>query len=132
MLVLLIVLLTVTTVILGLRTWGTFALLRSAYEAGVLRTSSVRLWMTLRYVAATYRAPEAALREQLRLPADTEPDTTLLSLARHTGFSPPDYVRHVQLAIAAVASVPFDSSGVGQTGSLGAAGDTFVSAVRLC
>ncbi len=129
MLVLLIVLLTVATVILGLRTWGTFTLLRSAYEAGVPRTSSVRPWMTLRYVAATYRAPEAALREQLRLPPDTEPNTTLLSLARHTGVSPPDYVRHVQLAIAAVASVPFDSSGVGQTGSLGAAGDTFVSAV---
>lgn len=129
LLVVLIVLATVATTVLGMRTWGTFTLLRSAYEAGAPQTSSVRPWMTLRYIAATYRAPEAALGEQLQLPPDTDPDTTLLSLARRTGVTPPDYVRRAQLAIAAIASVPFDSSGSGHTGWLGTAGDTFVSAV---
>ena len=50
-------------------------------------------------------------------------------LAKRTGVSPPDYVRRVQLAIAAVASVPIDSSGARHTGWLGTAGDTFVSLV---
>ena len=129
LLVVFVVLATVATAVLGLRTWGTFTLLRSAYEAGVPQTSSVRPWMTLRYVATTYRAPEAALREQLQVPTDTDPDRTLLSLAKRTGVSPPDYVRRVQLAIAAVASVPIDSSGARHTGWLGTAGDTFVSLV---
>ncbi len=129
LLVVFVVLATVATAVLGMRTWGTFTLLRSAYEAGVPQTSSVRPWMTLRYVATTYRAPEAALREQLQVPTDTDPDRTLLSLAKRTGVSPPDYVRRVQLAIAAVASVPIDSSGARHTGWLGTAGDTFVSLV---
>jgi len=129
LLVALVVVTTAATIFLGMRTWGTFTLLRSAYEAGVPQTSSVRPWMTLRYVAATYRVPEAALREELRLPADTDPDTTLFSLAGRTGITAPDYVRRAQRAIATVASVPLDSSGDGDTDRLGTAGDTFVSAV---
>ncbi len=129
-LVALVVVTTAATIFFGLRTWGTFTLLRSAYEAGVPQTSSVRPWMTLRYIAATYRAPEEALREELRLPTDTDPDTTLFSLARRTGITAPDYVRRVQLAIATVASVALDPSGADDAERLGtAAGDAFVSAV---
>ena len=47
----------VPTVFFGVRTYGSFRLLRSAYEAGAPMTSSVRGWMTLKYVAATYHAP---------------------------------------------------------------------------
>ncbi|MCO5100833.1 MAG: DedA family protein [Burkholderiaceae bacterium] len=129
LLVALVLLAVVVTVVLGMRVWGTFTLLRSAYEAGAAQTSSVRPWMTLRYVAAAYRAPAAALREQLGLAPDTDPDTTLFVLATRAGVSPPEYVRRVQLAIAAVASLPLDSSGAMQGDLLGTAGDAFVSAV---
>jgi hypothetical protein len=44
----------------GLRTYGSFLLLRSAYEAGAPMTSSIRAWMTLQYVASTYRTSNAA------------------------------------------------------------------------
>jgi hypothetical protein len=37
----------------GLRTYRSFLLLRSAYEAGAPMTSSIRGWMTLKYIAAT-------------------------------------------------------------------------------
>ena len=47
----------VPTVFFGVRTYGSFRLLRSAYEAGAPMTSSIRGWMTLKYVAATYHAP---------------------------------------------------------------------------
>jgi hypothetical protein len=40
------------TVLFGVRTYGSFLLLRSAYEAGAPTTSSIRPWMTLSYVAA--------------------------------------------------------------------------------
>jgi hypothetical protein len=51
----------------GLRTYGSFMLLRSAYEAGAPMTSSIRPWMTLQYVATTYRTSNAALIERLGL-----------------------------------------------------------------
>lgn len=92
--------------ILGVRTYRTYALLVSAHEVGRPEVSNVRPWMTLRYVAAAYRAPEAALRERLGVPAETSPDTTLKALAAGAGTSPPDYLQRVQRAIAEVASVP--------------------------
>ena len=48
----------VPTVLFALRTYGSFRLLRSAYEAGAPMTSSIRAWMTLKYVAATYHSPK--------------------------------------------------------------------------
>ena len=45
------------TVFFGLRSYGSLQLLRSAYEAGRPQLSSVRAWMTLEHVAATYRVP---------------------------------------------------------------------------
>jgi hypothetical protein len=92
--------------ILGARTYRTYALLVSAHEVGRPEVSNVRPWMTLRYAAAAYRAPEAALRERLGVPAGTSPDTTLKALAERAGIPPPDYVQRVQRAIAEVAPVP--------------------------
>jgi hypothetical protein len=48
-------------VMFGLRTYRSFLLLRSAYELGAPDVSSVRPWMTLDYVAPTYRVPGMAL-----------------------------------------------------------------------
>jgi membrane protein DedA with SNARE-associated domain len=87
----------------GLRTYGSFLLLRSAYEVGMPQSGSLRAWMTLRYVAAAYRVPEAVLIARLTLPVETPPDATLKSLAEHEGVSPFAYARRVQQAIADVA-----------------------------
>jgi hypothetical protein len=93
----------VATAVLGVRTLNTFLVLRSAYAAGAPDLSSVRAWMTIRYVATTYRAPERALLERLGLPHGTDPDTTLKSLAERAGLSRVDYVQRVQRVLAEVA-----------------------------
>jgi len=87
----------------GLRTYRSFVLLRSAYEAGAPITSSIRGWMTLDYIAATYHTPEAALIERLGLAPATDGGTSLKSLAERAGVSPPRYVERVQRAVADVA-----------------------------
>jgi membrane protein DedA with SNARE-associated domain len=87
----------------GPRTYGSFLLLRSAYEVGMPQSASVRAWMTLRYVAAAYRVPEAVLIARLGLPTETPPDAILKSLAEREGVSPFVYARRVQQAIADVA-----------------------------
>jgi membrane protein DedA with SNARE-associated domain len=93
---------TASTVWFGLRTYRSFLLLRSSYEVAMPQTGSVRAWMTLRYVAATYRVPGALLTTRLELPTDTPPDTTLKSLAERESISPFDYVQRVQQIIADV------------------------------
>jgi hypothetical protein len=64
-------------VMFGLRTYRSFLLLRSAYELGAPDVSSVRPWMTLDYVAPTYRVPGTALAERLGLPPDIDPQNNL-------------------------------------------------------
>jgi membrane protein DedA with SNARE-associated domain len=91
------------SLLFGLRTYSSFLLLRSAYEAGAPKTSSVRPWMTLGYVAATFGTSNAALIERLGLPARTDPNTSLKSLAEQAGLSPPAYAERVQRAIADIA-----------------------------
>jgi membrane-associated protein len=86
-------------ILFGFRTYRSFLLLRSAYELGAPDVSSVRPWMTLGYVAPTYRVPGAALAEHLGLPPDTDPKTTLKSLAERQGLSPFQYIEQVQTAI---------------------------------
>src|SRR3990172_6112907 len=83
----------------GLRTHRSFLLLRSAYAVGAPEVSSVRPWMTLGYVAGTYRVSEAALAQPLGLPPDIDPATTLVSIARARGLSPFNHVRKVQEAV---------------------------------
>jgi membrane-associated protein len=121
----------VASVWFGLRTYGSFLLLRSAYDVGMPQSSSIRAWMTLRYLAANYRVPEPLLTERLGLPADTPPDTTLESFADREGISRFSYVRRVQQTIADVA--PGDSSPDGQgSGSwLGWLQEQFLSALLV-
>jgi membrane protein DedA with SNARE-associated domain len=90
----------VPTVLFGLRTYGSFLLLRSAYAVGAPMTSSIRPWMTLKYVAAAYRAPESALATRLELTPGTDPNTSLKTLADQAGVTPSAYVQRVQQAVA--------------------------------
>lgn len=86
-------------VMFGLRTYSSYLLLRSAYALGAPDVSSVRGWMTLRYVSGTYQVSEAALIQRLGLRSDIDPNATLRSLARERGLSPFQYVQQVQEAI---------------------------------
>jgi membrane protein DedA with SNARE-associated domain len=97
------VLVALPTLWFGLRTYGSFRLLRSAYEAGAPMTSSIRAWMTLNYVAATYRTSNSVLIEHLGLTPGTDPNTSLKSLAEQAGVSPSLYAQRVQRAIAEIA-----------------------------
>jgi membrane protein DedA with SNARE-associated domain len=92
-----------STALFGLRTYNSFLLLRSAYAAGAPRTSSIRPWMTLAYVAATYRISTGGLVDHLRLPPGTNPELTLNSLAKQEGVSSFSYTQRVQRTIAAAA-----------------------------
>jgi len=102
-LIVLAVLAAFATILFGIRSYHTFLLLRSAYEAGAPDVSSLRPWMTLGYVASTYRAPEMALRNRLGLPPEIGSATSLRSLAEREELGPLQYVQRVQRAIAEVA-----------------------------
>ncbi len=66
-------LLLMPTILLGMRSVGSFRLLRSAYEAGAPKTSSLRAWMTVSYVADAYHVPAVELMDRLGLPSDSDP-----------------------------------------------------------
>lgn len=89
------------TLWLGMRTVRTLVVLRSAYEAGAPATSSIRGWMTLSYVAATYHVAEDDLIRRLDLPLTTDPHNSLRALATRSGGSPMSIVERVQRAISA-------------------------------
>ena len=120
---------TLSSALLGVRSYRSFLLLRSAHDAGAPMTSSVRPWMTIDYIAAAYRVPEAALVEHLELAPGTDPKTSLRSLALQQGVSLLEYVERVQRAIAGIAPDP-KSGGAGKESSwLAATGDAFLAAV---
>lgn len=129
------------TLLLGVRSAVTLALLESAHEAGVPQASSVRPWMTLRYLALTYDVAEDALRAELNAPSGLPPETTLKELAQQAGVSLPAYLQIAQRAIAAVASPPpspppspatSDAAEIeGNKGWLARLGDDVVSAVLV-
>jgi membrane-associated protein len=96
--------------VFGARSQRSFLLLRSAYELGAPKIGAIRPWMTLGYVAATYRAPIAALTGALGLPTQTDPETSLRALARREGVSPFVYVQRVQRAVAAAAPAPANAT----------------------
>lgn len=121
----------VPTAFFGLRSYGSFRLLRSAYEAGAPMTSSIRGWMTLHYVAATYRVPEAALVKELELPPATNPDTGLKTLADQVGIAPSVYVQRVQRVIAALAVAAPTNRSTSSSSWLGAIGDETLTALLL-
>jgi membrane protein DedA with SNARE-associated domain len=97
------VLAALSTVWFGVRSYRTFLLLQSAYEVGLPKSSAIRGWMTLRYVATAYRIPEARLLERLGLPAATAPDTALRSLAERQSVPAFRYVQQVQRSVAEIA-----------------------------
>jgi membrane protein DedA with SNARE-associated domain len=88
-----------------MRTYGSFVLLRSAYHVGMPQSSSIRGWMTIRYVATIYRVPEIVLIAHLSLPLDISSDMSLKSLADRERISPFKYVQRVQQSIAEIASI---------------------------
>jgi len=120
---------TLSSALLGVRTYRSFLLLHSAYAAGSPLTSSIRPWMTLEHVAATYRVPAAALLERLGLAPATDPRTSLRSLAQAAGLPLIEYVQGVQRAIAGIESgVRADSAGR-ESSWLAAIGDAYLAAV---
>lgn len=122
---------TLPTVMFGLRAYRSFLLLRSAYEVGAPAVSSVRGWMTLRYVAGTYHVPERGLIQRLGLPPETDSDTSLRSLAEQEGLSPFEYVQRVQQAIVDVVPARTSEPRGESTGWLGAIGEELLVALLL-
>jgi membrane-associated protein len=82
-----------------LRTYRSFLLLRSAYHLGASDVGSVRAWMTLRYIAGSYRVLETGLIQGLGLSLAIDRDTTLRFIAEERGLSPFQYTQHVQQVI---------------------------------
>ncbi|MBI3041797.1 MAG: DedA family protein [Betaproteobacteria bacterium] len=125
------IIVTFPTVLFGLRAYHSLLVLRSAHELGAPVVSSVRAWMTIRYVAGAYRAPEAALIAQLQLAPGTDPDTELKTLAEREGVPKVEFVQRVQQALVAVAPALSASLEGKTTGWLGEIGEEFLSALLL-
>jgi membrane protein DedA with SNARE-associated domain len=122
---------TYPTVLFGLRAYHSLLLLRSAHELGAPATSSIRPWMTIRYVGDTYRVPAGALIGRLGLPPETHPDTTLKSLAEREALTPFLYVQRVQQALVDLApAVTADRADTG-TDWLRAIGDDLLAALLV-
>jgi membrane protein DedA with SNARE-associated domain len=119
---------TLATIFFGLRSYGSFLLLRSAYEIGRPQVSSLRAWMTLDHVAATYRVPERELIARLGLPLETKRDESLKAIADRRSISRFDFVRQVQRAIGETA-LPVNEADKHEGGILGGLADRTLSAV---
>jgi membrane protein DedA with SNARE-associated domain len=101
------------SVFFGLRSYNSFLLLRSAYEIGRPQLSSLRAWMTLDHVAATYRVPLNELIPRLGLPPDTSRDESLKAIADQRGVSRFEFVRQVQRVLGQSAPTPESSQSTG-------------------
>ena len=99
-----------TSLFFGLRSYNSFLLLRSAYEAGRPQVSSLRAWMTLDHVATSYRVPLNELLPRLGLPDDTRRDESLKSIADRRGVARFDFTRDVQRALGQSAPPPASDS----------------------
>jgi hypothetical protein len=122
---------TLPTLWLGLRTYRSFQLLQSAYAAGAAKTSSIRPWMTLDYVAATHRVPATVLIERLGLPADRDRKASLKTLADQAQVAPIEYVQRLQRVIAERASEGGPPQNLAGSGWFGAIGDRILTALLL-
>jgi membrane protein DedA with SNARE-associated domain len=123
----LVVLFALPTLWFAMRSYGSFLLLRSAYEAGAPKTSSIRPWMTLTYIAGAYHVPASALMTGLGLPSDTDPNTSLRTAATQAGLSPFQYVERVQRGVAALAGNGAANAPTKTSGWLAALGDQVLS-----
>lgn len=122
---------TLPTVLFGLRTYGSFLLLRSAYEAGAPSTSSIRPWMTLAYVAAAYRTQNSVLTDHLGLPQATNPTTSLKTLAEQAGISAYIYTQRVQRVVADIAPRARSDGSKEKSGWVGAIGEQMLTALLV-
>ena len=118
-------------VMFGLRTYRSYLLLRSAYELGAPDVASLRAWMTLDYVARTYRVPSTALAEGLGLSSDLDPKATLRSLAERQGVPPFQYIRQAQEAISRLLLVASPPGGSEKTNGAGALSDELLAALLV-
>jgi membrane protein DedA with SNARE-associated domain len=125
------VVLALPTLLFALRSYRSFELLQSGYQAGAPRTSSVRGWMTLSYVARTYRVDSTALISNLGLAPDTDPNTDLRSAAARSNTSTFEYVERVQRAVAALVGNGAGNSAPKSSGWLEALGDEMLSAMLV-
>ena len=122
---------TVPTAFFGLRTYGSFLLLRSAYEAGAPMTSSIRRLDDARlcchHVSDIQCSPDRAPRTA----AGNRPNTSLKSIAEQAGVSPSAYAQRVQRAIADIAP-GVRSDRTNETSSwLGTIGDEVLTALLV-
>ncbi len=88
-----------TSILFALRSYGSYLLLRSPCEAGRPQVSSLRAWMTLDHIAASYRVPLDELLPRLGLPADTRRDESLKALADQRRVSRFEFTRGMQRAL---------------------------------
>jgi hypothetical protein len=91
---------TLATLLFGVRTYRAWQLFASAQEVDAADTAGIRPWMTIAYIAATYRVPEAALAARLDAPPESSGRTTLRELASQRGQQPFEQARSAQQAIA--------------------------------
>jgi len=108
-----IVLSALASILFGLRSYGSFLLLRSAYEAGRPQVSSLRAWMTLDHVATAYGVPLNELTARLALPPGTSSNESLKAIADQRGVGRFDFVRHVQRALGQSAPPPESGQSAG-------------------
>jgi membrane protein DedA with SNARE-associated domain len=119
------------TVLFAMRSYGSYQLLRSAYEAGAPMTSSIRAWMTLSYIAGAYHVAPTKLLEGLGLPSSSDTSITVKSAAEQSGASPYQYAQRVQRVVAAQGPTA-GINGTSATSSwLGSIGDQVLSELLL-
>jgi membrane protein DedA with SNARE-associated domain len=116
----------VAAVFFALATQRSYVLLRSAQEVGAPRTSAIRAWMSLDYIARSYDVPIATLITRLDLPPDADSHVTIRTTADAVGIPRFEFVQRVQKAVASSgASVKSSSS----TGWVSSTVDAALSAV---
>jgi membrane protein DedA with SNARE-associated domain len=111
----LIALAALASVFFGMRSYISLLLLRSAYDVGSPQVSSLRAWMTLDHVAATYHVPVDELIARLGLPPDVNRNESLKAIADRRDMSRFDLVRRTQRAVGASAPPP-DADETAQSG----------------
>jgi membrane protein DedA with SNARE-associated domain len=120
------VLAAVAAVFFTFATQRSYILLRSAQEAGAPRTSAIRAWMSLDYIARSYEVPVATLIAKLDLPPDADPQVTIRATAERVGIPRFEFVQRVQKAVAS-SGVPL--SPTNSTGWVSRTVDAALSAV---
>jgi len=127
----LVVVFALPTLWFALRSYGSFELLRSAYQAGAPQTSNIRGWMTLSYVARAYRVEPAALISRLGLAPDTDPNTDLRAVAAQSKTSTFEYVERVQRAVGALMGHGVGNGAPQSSGWLAALADEMLTAMLV-